>query len=135
MEFLLLIGLLLLFPGIYCLYIALRSRSPENLGTAVGTLTKVISYKNVRTKYGSIIPNVSDYSYCYTVSGKTYLVKGSCNKHKRFLPQKAPVFYIKGFPAHACLEHYQPVTEWALAASLLFGSASCIGLYILELLQ
>ena len=102
----LLIAVLGLFPGFHC--------------TAVGSLEKTHTYKNVRTKSGIRIPNVTKYTYIYTVNGREYKYTSEGQHTKRRLPRKVTIVYVKWFPRHGYPDKFKGTKEWIMSICMLF---------------
>lgn len=61
--------------SLYNLLIAVLGAIPGCKATAVGTLKRRRTRRNVLSRHGHIIPAVTDYTYEYTVKGKPYSYK------------------------------------------------------------
>ena len=120
-------ALAMLILGLWFLFLALWSRNPNHLGTAVGTLTKCHTSKNVATRYG-VVKNLTDYAYTYQVDGKTYKITGMRRQPRRVVLRKVTVVYLKISPRRAYIESYTGTAEWLIAFVLLAGA--CVYLFI-----
>lgn len=112
--------------GLWNLMIAVLGCFPKFQSTAVGTLAKANSKKNVRTRHGWIIPIQTRYTYTYTVGGKEYRYASEDHHGKRRLLSKAPMVYVKWFPRHAYPYKFKGTTEWVLGIMSLFGGIMCL---------
>ena len=84
--------------GIWNLTIAILGCFPRYRRTAVGTLTKAQTWKNVRTRSGRTIPFLTKYRYVYTVHNRTYAYNCEVRHNKRRLFQKPRWCMWSGFP-------------------------------------
>ena len=116
-------ALVALIPGLWFLFLAVWSRNPDHLGTAVGTLTKCHTSKNVTTRYG-VVKNLTDYVYTYQVDGKTYKITGMRRQPRRMVLRKVTVIYLKIAPRRAYIDQFTGTVEWVIAFALL--TLSCI---------
>ena len=112
--------------GLWNLLIAILGCFPQFRSTAVATLTKANSKKNVRTRHGGILPIQTRYTYTYTVGGKEYRYASEYHHGKRRLLPKVPVVYVKWFPRHAYPYKFKGTTEWVLGTMSLFGGIMCM---------
>ena len=112
--------------GLWNLMIAILGCFPGFRSTAMATLIKANSKKNVRTRHGGIIPIQTRYTYIYTVGGKEYRYASEYHHGKRRLLSKVPVVYVKWFPRHAYPYKFQGTTEWVLGIMSLFGGIMCM---------
>ena len=112
--------------GLWNLIIAILGCFPQFRSTAVATLAKANSKKNVRTRHGGIIPIQTRYRYVYTVGGKEYRYASEYHHGKRRLLPKVPVVYVKWFPRHAYPYRFKGTTEWALGIAFLIGGIMCM---------
>jgi len=131
MEFILIFGITILFIGLFYLIPVIRSRNPKNLCATVGTLSKTSSFKNFQTRYG-LFKNLTDFTYTYSVNGKSYRISGSAPKHRRFIPNKVDIVYLKGFPRSAYIEEYTGVIEWLLSISFSIMGAILLAIYFIQ---
>lgn len=104
--------------GLWNLTVAILGCFPRCRRTAVGTLTKVQSWKNVKTRSGSI-PVLTKYRYVYTVKNKTYAYTCEARHPKRRLFPKATMVYVVGFPRRAYLNKFTGFKEWFWGFDLL----------------
>ena len=114
-------ALAMLIPGLWFLFLAVWSRNPDHLGTAVGTLTKCHTSKNVATRHG-VVKNLTDYVYTYQVNGKTYKITGMRRQPRRMVLRKVTVVYLKISPRRAYIDQFTCTVEWLLAFVLLAGA-------------
>lgn len=112
--------------GLWNIFIIIWAKNPAHLGTAVGTLGKVTNLKNVRSKHGWVIPNVTDYRYHYTVGKQNYKISGNRNAHKRTLFKKVSVVYIKGLPRIAYIDKFTGENQWVAGIGFLFLGFMCL---------
>lgn len=112
--------------GLWNLIIAILGCFPQFRSTAVGTLAKANSKKNVRTRHGGILPIQTRYTYTYTVGGKEYRYASEYHHGKRRLLPKVPMVYVKWFPRHAYPYRFKGTTEWALGIAFLIGGIMCM---------
>jgi len=128
----LILGIFMLLVGCYNFYLVFLSGNSANLSHAVGILTKVQGYKNVRGYHGrGIIKDQTDFTYSYTVGSKTYRCKGRVNRHRRSLPKKTTVVYLTRFPRHGGIERFDGQVELLTGAAMVFQSAVLVVMYIL----
>ena len=99
--------------------VAILGLFPKLHGTAVGKLVKTDTARNVRVKYGTI-PILTNFTYVYTVNGHTYRYRGEKAKHKRYVPQKVHLVFVKWFPRHAYPNRFKGTGEWVLGIFGLF---------------
>ena len=78
--------------GLWNLMIAILGCFPGFRSTAMATLIKANSKKNVRTRHGGIIPIQTRYTYIYTVGGKEYRYASEYHHGKRRLLSKVPLY-------------------------------------------
>ena len=98
--------------GIWNLTIAILGCFPRYRRTAVGTLTKAQTWKNVKTRSGGTIPFLTKYRYVYTVRDRTYAYNCEAYHSKRRLFPKATMVYVVGFPRHAYPNRFTGQWEW-----------------------
>ncbi|MBE6664807.1 MAG: hypothetical protein E7603_01120 [Ruminococcaceae bacterium] len=109
--------------GLWNLIIAILGCFPKHRAEALGTLAKTNTLKNVPLKHGGYIPNLTKYTYVYTVNGKQYKYSAEKRTHKRNLFFKVTMVYVKGFPKHAYPNKFTGFKEWTLGIFLiLMGS-------------
>lgn len=91
--------------GVICLFLALWSRNPKHIGTAVGKLENskriMVSTKHSRKK----VP-ITTFVYLYEVNGKQYKLKRDSRSSRSSLMRRVSVVYLKGFPQFGYLEKY-----------------------------
>ena len=120
-------GAFILLPGLLSLWVALRSKKPENLVTVHAELARSVLSKNVQTKYG-LYRNVTNYTYLYVVNGKKYRARGVRLTHRRNIPKRITVVYLRGLPWLCSYENF-PTDVFLLIATLF----SLIGLLMISL--
>ena len=106
------LGGLVLAVGLWNLTIAILGCFPRCRRTAVGTLTKAQSWKNVKTRSGGIIPVLTKYRYTYTVKNRTYAYRWEVHHSKRKLFPKVTMVYGVGFPRRAYPNQFMGIWEW-----------------------
>jgi len=91
--------------GIGSILLALWSRNPKHIGTAVGRLEcsrrVMVSMKHRRKK----VP-MTNFVYLYEVNGKTYRLNRDSHASRKSLMPRATIVYLKGFPRFGYLESY-----------------------------
>lgn len=117
---------IIILIGSWNLMIAILGLFPQCLSTAIGTLSKANTKKNVRSKHGYIIPVMTRYAYTYTVNGKNYKYNATMYHSKRRLLSKASMVYVKWFPHRAYPNKFKGTTEWVLGIILLLAGISLI---------
>ena len=109
--------------GLWNLMIAIMGLFPQCLSTAVGTLSYTKTHKNVKGRWGTPIPILTNYAYSYRVKGKLYRYSGQQMRTKQHLLPKTPMVYVKWFPRHAYPNKFKGENEWATAfVMLLIGT-------------
>lgn len=106
--------------GLWNLTIAVLGLFPRFHSTAVGSLTTTNTYKNMRTRSGTRIPNVTKYTYTYTVNGRKYKYTSEGHHSKRRLTRKTTIVYIKWFPRHGYPNEFKGTLEWIYGIGMLF---------------
>ena len=129
MIFFLIFGIAMLLPGIFYIFLTLRSVNPKNLISTTGELSRQKGYKNYKLKK-STTPNATQYSYTYLADGKAYHLRGVRLTHSRNLRKRIGIVYLRGFPRCAYAEHFSGITERLAAASLTALGILCLVLYI-----
>ena len=129
MIFFLIFGIAMLLPGIFYIFLTLRSVNPKNLISTTGELSRQKGYKNYKLKNGTT-PNATQYSYTYLADGKAYHLRGVRLTHSRNLRKRIEIVYLRGFPRCAYAEHFSGITEKLAAASLTALGILCLVLYI-----
>ena len=114
MLFFLVFGILMLLPGLFFAGLAIRSKNPNNLISATGELTRKKDFKNYKLKNRSV-PNAVEYTYTYTVNGRSYHLQGVQHTHSRNLHKRITIIYLRGFPRCAYEEHFSGIQEWLIA--------------------
>ena len=120
-------GITTLLPGIFFVVLAIRSKNPNNLLSTTGELTRKKDFKNYKLKNRSV-PNAVEYTYTYTVNGKSYHLRGVQHTHSRNLHKRIAIVYLRGFPRCAYEEHFSGIQEWLIAISF-----TSMGLFLLIL--
>ena len=120
------ITVIIFLVSLWNLMIAILGLFPQCLSTAVGTLTKSNTKKNVRSKHGYIIPVMTRYAYTYAVNGKKYKYTATMYHSKRRLLPKASMEYVKWFPNRAYPNKFKGTTEWVLGIIMLLAGISLI---------
>ena len=110
----------IIFIGAWNLMIAVLGFIPKLRSTAVGTLSKANTKKNVLTRHGYRIPIVTRYGYTYTVKGKTYRYSSQGHHSKRHLLPKVTMVFVKWFPWRAYPNKFTGTNEWAIGLCMLF---------------
>lgn len=113
----LVIGICAIAIGLWNLLIAVLGSFPQCQADAIGTLCKSKTKRNVksgRSVFGSV-PILTEYTYTYCVSGKTYRYLGSAQRSKGHLLPKVSMVYVKWFPRHAYPNKFSGTKEWAFA--------------------
>ena len=106
------------------LTIAILGLFPQCRATAVGTLAKANTRRNVQGKHG-IIPVVTEYTYFYIVDGKQYKYsRGNYQRHQCLFPKKV-LQYVKWFPRYAYDNKFTGEREWVLGISMLVCGIRC----------
>ena len=120
MEIYLIFVAIVILIGLWNLMIAILGLFPRFLDTAVGTLTKANTKKNVRSRHGYLIPILTRYAYTYNVKGKEYHYSGEGLHSKRRLLPKTSMVFVKWFPRRAYPNEFKGTTEWVLGLFMLF---------------
>jgi hypothetical protein len=105
METIYTFSLFFFVAGIGSILLALWSRNPKHIGTAVGRLDSskrvMVSMKHSRKK----VP-MTNFVYLYEVNGKTYRLKRDTRSSRKSLMPRVNIVYLKGFPRFGYLESY-----------------------------
>ena len=108
--------------GLWNLMIAILGLFPQCLSTTVGTLSTTKTQKNVKGRWGTTIPTLTNYAYLYEVNGKKYRYSGQQMCTKQNLLPKASMVFVKWFPRHAYPNKFKGENEWVVAfVALLIG--------------
>ena len=107
--------------GLWNIAIAVLGLFPRFTSTAVGTLADRKTRKNVRTRGGRIIPNLTRYSYLYTVNGKQYRYSERIEHSKQCLTKKTTMVYIKWLPRRAYPNRFKGTKEWIWGIIMLYA--------------
>lgn len=130
MEFYYLLSGSAIAIGIWNILLIIWAKNPNHLDTAVGTLLNFMHSRNVKTKHGATIPNITRYRYIYHVNGKPHRISGSRYAHKRTLFKKVTVVYIKGLPQVAYIGRFTGEMQWVWGICSLF--LGCLLLWTLH---
>ena len=125
MAFFMALGISASLVGLFFLFLALRSRNPQNLVEVTGELTNRNHFKNAKIRFYTV-KNLVEYTYSYVVNGKQYHLKGSQQTHPRNLRKRKTIVYLRGFPCVAYFDRFSGITEWALAISLILLGVLCV---------
>ena len=128
MIFFLVLGITMLLPGIFFAVLAIRSRNPNNLISTTGEVTRKKDFKNYTVLKNYSVPNAVEYTYAYTVNGKSYQLRGVQHRHPRNLRKRIAIVYLRGFPRCAYEEHFSGIQEWLIAISF-----TAMGIFLLLL--
>jgi len=92
MLFFIVLGILMLLPGLFFTALAIRSLNPNNLISTTGELSRKIDFKNYKLRNRSV-PNAVEYIYTYTstVSG---IISEECNIRIHEISINASKLYI-----------------------------------------
>ena len=110
---------IVLLISFYNLLIAILGLFPRFRATAVGTLQKTRTQRNVRTRRGLIIPFLTNYTYKYTANGKKYRYSNLIYSTRSRLHQKVPMVYVKWFPRYAYPKKFTASTQWIFGIGML----------------
>lgn len=132
MVFGIIVVVVLYLISIYNLTIAILGLFPGFRDTAIGTLHKSNTRRNVPTRHGiTKIPIVTSYTYKYKVNGREYSRSGTVYYSKRCLYKKATMVFVKGFPRHAYLEKFVGTNQWLAGIfTLVMGSMFVIAMVL-----
>jgi hypothetical protein len=95
-------GMLVL--GIYYVALGVYFCFPQSRAYALGKLERAKGEKNVRVRDVRrfvVVPHWTQYTYSYTVNGKTYKKSGADAQSPRQLPNRPRVVYMKWMPRYA----------------------------------
>ena len=92
--------------GGVCLLLALWSRNPAHLGTAVGKLADSKKVMRRAYRYSEKKIPVTTSTYLYEVNGKTYRLKRDGRFGRSTLMRRVTVVYMKPFPRFGYLAKY-----------------------------
>ena len=96
------------------------AQTPDHFDSVIGTLIHRKTSRNVRSKYRTI-PVYTEYTYAYTVNGKTYRFSGAVERAKHALSRKVRIVYLRGFPRCSGVEKCD-CSWFAFISGLLFVS-------------
>ena len=128
MLFFLVFGIVMLLPGVFFTALVIRSKNPNNLISTTGELTRKKDFKNYKLKNYSV-PNAVEYTYTYTVNGKSFQLRGVQHTHSRNLHKRITIVYLRGFPRCAYEENFSGIQEWLIAISFTAMSIFLLWLY------
>ena len=122
MEVYVWISVALILVGCWYIMIAVLGLFPKFQRKSVAILKKASSVKNVHLgRTGSVfIPNLTDYTYVYTVNGKEYKYSGHITRSKSNLLPRAILVYVKGFPRHVYPDKFKGTNEWVMGFFYIF---------------
>ncbi len=120
MDFYILLAILSILAGLWNIAIGILGLFPKFHRTAVATLKKADTQRNVQAKGNRIIPILTKYTYIYSVNGRKYKYTAQNYRDKRHLFSKAIMVYIKWFPHRAYPNKFAGTLEWLIGISLLF---------------
>ena len=124
MEFLFGMTVALFAIGFWNLLIAIFGLFPQCRATAVGTLVKANTRRNVQGRH-RIIPVATEYTYVYIVNGKQYKYSRGNEQRRQCLFPKKVLQYVKWFPRHAYDNKFTGEREWVLGISMLICGILC----------
>lgn len=125
MAFFLIFGMVLSLIGLFFLCLALRGGNPANLVETVGALTRRQHFRDLQIKSRKV-KNLTDYTYSYTVGGRTYKLAGTQWTHPGKLMRRTTIVYLKGFPWLAYIGEFTGIREWLLGGSFLAVGLLCL---------
>ena len=131
MELIRALSWLALILGSYYIAIGILFCFPKNRAYTLGKLEKTKGAKNVHiravgSKYRTVVvPHWTNFTYSYTVNGKTYKTSGSVANSPKQLPYRPSIVYIKRMPRYAFVRgltmFQRPIWGFALiVVSILF---------------
>ena len=103
MDILRAFGWAMLILGSYYLAVGVIFAFPKNRAVTCGKLVKTKGEKNARIREYSkikVVPHWTQFTYRYTVNGKTYHKSGGTAKSPRQLPYQPTVVYMKWMPRY-----------------------------------
>ena len=106
METVTLFSTLFFLAGGICFMLALWSRNPKHLGSAVGKLANSKKVMRRAYKYSDKKIPVTTSTYLYEVNGKTYRLRRDGRFGRSTLMPRVTVVYLKGLPRFGYLEKY-----------------------------
>lgn len=120
MDLLTVLSVISILAGCWYLMIAILGLFPKLRNKTVGILKKASSVKNVRVGRSSWVPNLTDYTYVYTVNGKDYRYSGQITRSKSNLLPRVVLVYVKGFPRHVYPDNFKGVNQWVMGMFYIF---------------
>ena len=124
MTFLICITAFCFLCAFWNLLIAILGLFPQYRATAIGTLKKANTRRNVQGKH-RIIPVVTDYTYFYTVNHKRYKYTGGNYQRRQRLFPKITLEYVKWFPRHVYEKKFTGAEEWVVGICMLILGILC----------
>ena len=115
--------------GAWNLTVAIIGLFPKFHATAIGSLERSYTERNVPMRYGTI-PIRTHYTYIYTVNGRKYKYRGSVESSRKYVPQKAYLVYVKWFPWRAYKNKFSGGREWCLGGLGIFMAAMFIAVML-----
>lgn len=111
--------------AVWHLLIAILALFPRFRGTAIGTLEKTRTERNVQHWVRGrarpyIVPIITYYRYSYKVGKREYTYSREGYFSKQQLLPKTSMVYVKGFPRHAYPNKFKGTKEWWIGCSALF---------------
>ena len=110
--------------AVWHLLIAILALFPRFRGTAIGTLEKTRTERNVerwaRGRGTYIVPIITYYRYSYKVGKREYTYSREGYFSKKQLFPKTSMVYVKGFPRHAYPNKFKGTNEWWIGGGALF---------------
>ena len=124
MDLHIVISIAIILAGCRYLIIAILGLFPKFQRKSVANLKKASSFKNVHLGRGGsvFVPNLTDYTYVYTVNGKKYRYSGHITRSKSNLLPKVILVYVKGFPRHVYPDRFKGTYEWIMGFFCIFMS-------------
>ena len=124
MTFLICITAFCFLCAFWNLLIAILGLFPQYRATAIGTLKKANTRRNVQGRH-RIIPVATEYTYVYIVNGKQYKYSRGNEQRRQCLFPKKVLQYVKWFPRHAYDNKFTGEREWVLGISMLICGILC----------
>ena len=102
--------------------LALWSRNPKHLGSAVGKLANSKKVMRRAYKYSDKKIPVTTSRYIYQVNGKTYRLRYDTRSGRRTLLPRMTVVYLRGFPRFGHPDKYPSGQFTILGTICIIGS-------------